>query len=294
MVTVRSVALCLMLALGSVAAAQPLADRVAPPEQSAIALFEGAGMRAVRPHVLTAAERARVQAALAALPPLHRSVLAQRLRHLSFVDGIPGAGTGLTAPVEGTGQFDITLRASLIDESLARFLTTKEQRVFAPDHTGLSVVVEASGADALTYVLLHEATHVVDGSLKITENLASPFVADIWTARRELAPALSGSMAATTIFRGGERIPVNRAAALYSALAQTPFVSLYATTTAQEDLAELVAWHALLQRWHATLAVVIVDAQGKPLMRFAPLAYPAVKARMARVEAMLARLGGGR
>jgi hypothetical protein len=70
---------------------------VASPGSDAIASFESAGMRDVRPHVLTSAELTRVEAALKALPALHRDVLGNRLRHLSFVDGIPGEGTGLKA-----------------------------------------------------------------------------------------------------------------------------------------------------------------------------------------------------
>ncbi len=280
----------LMLALlpaMAAAATGSLAGRVAPPEPSAIELFAGAGMRDIRAHTLTPAERSRVEAALAALPALHKAVLEKRLRHLSFIDGMPGEGTGLTAPAGDTGQFDITLRASLIDESLSTFLTTKERRLFAADDSGRSVVVEATGTDALTYVLLHEATHVVDLGTGITANLASPFIAGIWEARRTLVPQLAGSAAATTAFRGGRKIAIGEAGTIYDALAQTPFVSLYATTTAQEDMAELVAWNEVRQRFGGTLTITIADAGGKTVKRYEPLNFPEVKARMAGVDDLL-------
>lgn len=282
-------ALALMLAISNASATDPLASRVAPPPQIAIEQFAQAGMRDVRPHDLTPTERSRVEAALASLPSAHRTVLEKRLSRLSFVDGMPGQGTGLTSPSADTGQFDITLRASLINESLSTFLTNKERRLFEADGSGRSIAIEASGTDALTYVLLHEATHVLDSSLAITADLDSPFVGSIWVARRELIPALAGSAAATTTFRGGRKIPISEADTIYDALAKTPFVSLYATASASEDLAELIAWNEVLQRFHGTLVISINDSDGKPVKRYELLSFPAVKARMARVDELLKR-----
>lgn len=283
-------ALALILDLGHACAADPLARRLAAPPPRAIERFAEAGMRDVRPHVLTPSERQRVETALASLPVFYRAVLERRLHRLSFVDGMAGQGSGLTSPAGPGGQFDLTLRASLIDESLSAFLTAKERRLFAADDSGHMVTIEASGADALTYVLLHEATHVADASLGITANLDSPLLGGIWINRKQLAPQLASSVAANTPFRAGPQSAVGDAVALYEALAQTPFVSLYATASAQEDLAELAAWNALQQRFQGTLAIHVTDADGKLLKRFEPLNFPAVRARMRGLEACLMEL----
>lgn len=272
---------------GGSSAVSVLMERLSRPAPDVLARFESAGMRDVRPHVLSPVEQARVSAALAALPPLHRSVLEQRLRRLSFVDGIPGHGTGLTSTVRDTNQFDITLRASLLDESLSSFLTTKERRLFEPDGSGHSIVVEATGIDALTYILLHEASHVVDASLRISSQLDSPFVHNIWKSRTTLMPQLAASLAATTAFRGKERIPVRQAESVYDALSRTPFVSLYATAAAPEDVAELVTWHQVSQRYGGTLTISIVDGEGTPIKRYQPLEFTGVKGRMQLVDALL-------
>lgn len=286
-VTAAGIVLALAATLNHAAAAEVLASRVTAPAQGAIERFAGAGMRDVRPHVLTAAERSKVEAALAALPAAHRAVLEKRLRNLSFVDGIPGADIGMIADVGETGQFDFTLRASLIDESLGAYLTTRERRLFEADGSGRSIVVEATGMDALTYVLLHETTHVLDVGMGITASMESPFVTGIWEGRNALTPALAGSAAATTLFRGGRPVPLGKAETIYDALAQTPFVSLYATAAATEDLAELLAWNEILQRRRGTLVITIVDGGGKVVKRYEPLGFPAVKARMARVDELL-------
>ena len=289
-----ALALC-GLAPPSVHGAAPsatLAGRIAPPDRTVIGHFEAAGMREIRPHVLTPAELAQVEQALARLPALHRRVLDAHLRHLSFVDGVPGQGTALTSQVGDSARFDITFRASALHETLAHFLTTKERRLFEADASGHTVTIEADGADALTYLLLHEATHVLDMSMKLTERQGNAFGNGIWLAptaqgRIPLAPGLAASPAAATRFRGAGPIAASRARTHYDALAQTPFVSFYATAAPGEDLAELVAWQVISRRHGHTLSIAVHDADGVLLERYEPMRFPAVEARLPLVERLL-------
>jgi hypothetical protein len=99
-----------------VAASRPLILRVGQPSEQVRSTFKDAGMKDVRPHVLPDAERIKIQASLDSLPPLNKDVLTKHLHHLAFVDGIPGEGTGLTYRAASKGQFDITLRASIIGD----------------------------------------------------------------------------------------------------------------------------------------------------------------------------------
>jgi hypothetical protein len=92
-----------------------LLGRIAPPSKKVVREFEQAGMRGVHYHIVTAAERAKIGAALAALPELHRNILLKHLDRLSFVDGVPGGGTALTAPSDNKGSHTITFRASILD-----------------------------------------------------------------------------------------------------------------------------------------------------------------------------------
>jgi len=300
--TLSALALSAALAVAGLApppafgAAPPasLADRIAPPDRAVIARFEAAGMRDIRPHELTPAERAQVERALARLPALHRRVLDAHLRRLSFVDGVPGQGTALTSQVGDSARFDITLRASALHESLAQFLTTKERRLFEADGSGQTVAIEAGDADALDYLLLHEATHVLDMSSKLTEKPDNAFGSGIWQApqgpgRPALAPHLAASPAAATRFRGAGPIAAGRARSHYDALAQTPFVSFYATAAPGEDLAELVAWHVISQRHGHTVSVAVRDAGGRLLARYEPMGFLAVRARLPLVERLLAQ-----
>ncbi|MBD5603866.1 MAG: hypothetical protein IAI48_02040 [Candidatus Eremiobacteraeota bacterium] len=264
-----------------------LMDRVGPPSDEAVGVFKYAGMEHVTPHVLTTPERAKVEAVLNSLPSLTKHLLMKKLHRLAFVDGIPGEGTGLTSPVAKTGSYDITLRASIFDESFSTFLTTKERRVFTDDGSGTVVSVEGTGTDALTYVLLHESTHVMDRSCGLTAS-GTWLVGGIWSVESDLAPQLSSSVAATTIFRGGSRIEVGKAVGLYEALSKTPFVTLYATASSSEDLAELVAWHEIQSQHHGNLIVVVSDSLGNTLQRWEPLTFPGVQKRFSVVDQLLA------
>lgn len=265
---------------------EALMARVGAPSQRAIEEFKEAGMENVRAHTLTADERVKVEATLASLPALNRHVLEKKLHQLAFVDGIPGEGTGLTSPAAMAGFYDITLRASILREPLSTFLTTKERRLFTGDGSGITV--KASGADTLTYVMLHESSHVVDKSCGITTDPQSRFVAGIWIGQKQMVPQLASSIVAATYFRGGGRLEAGQATILYDALALTPFVSLYATASAQEDFAELVAWYEVLKQHNGVLVIELNDARGKTLKRWEPLTSPGMQRRFADVHELLA------
>jgi hypothetical protein len=273
------------------AGVQELMARVGPPSDVALDEFKKAGMEDIRPHTLTASERAKMEAVLASLPALNRHVLEKKLHSLAFVDGIPGEGTGLTSESAKTGLYDITLRASILDESLSTFLTTKERRVFTADGSGLTVAVEGTGTDALTYVLLHESTHVVDKSCSITSAPHSRVIQGIWTSLHSMVPQLASSTAATTYFRGGRPLGYGQAATVYDALAQTPFVSLYATASEKEDFAELVAWHEVMKQHEGKLIIEVNNARGETLRRWEPLTFPEVQKRLADVDEILTSQG---
>jgi hypothetical protein len=268
--------------------ATSLMNRVTSPSQQAVDVFVTAGMKEVKAHFLTEIERSKVERALASLPELNRRVLQGHLHTLGFVDGIPGNGTGLTSPSDKPGPYDITLRASIIDESLTTFLTTKERRIFVPDQSRMSVTVRATGTDALTYVLLHESTHVVDSALQITASPARPFADGIWASHNDLVPGLRESLATKTVFRGQSPIPMSEAIAVYNALTRSPFVSLYATASASEDFAELVAWHEILRQHDGDLVIEIDDAHGRALRCYKPLWHPEVTQRFSAVDRLLA------
>lgn len=274
--------------------AASLRARVGPPSALVLETYAGSGARDVASHRLTDAEWAKVDAAIAALPRLHRDVLQRHLRRISFVDTASGGGNALTSAAEsecGDRLFDLTFRAGLFEESLTAFLNDKEAGLFEPDASGMRVHIEAGGMDVLPYILLHESTHIVDGVLGISGDDRSAFRQDIWTPgeRRMLLPPYDANPVAGIAWRGGAKAPLGRAAELYRGLSRTPFVSLYASAAAPEDLAETVAWQQLATRFDVELLIEVKRADGGTVFRYAPLESPHVRARFTAVEALLAR-----
>ncbi len=276
-----------IIAQGEETYAETLLSRVATPSPLAVEVFKHAGMQGVTPHLLTDRERGKIAAALAVLPELNRHVLASRLHALAFVDGIPGEGTGLTSPAAQPGMFDITLRASVIDEPLSQFLTIKENRVFSHSDSGIAVKVTGTGTNALGYVLLHESSHVVDKTCGITGAATSGFDIGMWTSYKDLVPALA-AITPKTHFRGGSPLALAQAAAIYDALSKTPFVSLYSTASREEDFAELVAWREMSQAHQADLVITVDNARNGEQRQWRPLSFPGVRARFAQLEKLYA------
>lgn len=272
-----------------------LRERVAPPSAEAIGTYVQSGATAARAHRLTSAEWSQIDLALAALPALHRHFLGKHLRHLSFIDAPDGAGNGLTSVISDGDfpVFDLTLRAGILNETLSALLTAKERRVFSEDGSGTTVSINAPGS-ALVYVLLHEATHVVDRALKLTMKLDPRFTAGIWLDRTRLYEPWSTTAIAATPFRRKPRVAISMAPTLYKSLAESPFVSLYATAAAPEDFAELVAWRVLALRSVHPLEIVVRDRSGMPAHRLEPLRQAKIDGRFTAVDALLHECRTGR
>jgi hypothetical protein len=262
--------------------------KLGAPSVKAQERFADAGMKGVHAHGLTESERVTIEKAIESLPELHRQVLSERLRSLSFVDGVPGEGTGLTSRSEDGQSYDITLRASLITESLSKFLTTKERRVFE-GRMYRDVVVRGDGVNALTYVFLHEATHVVDAVLGLTRDTSAPLERGVWIGRTAPDARYCTELALKTRFRGMPPLATSDADNVYRSLSRTPFVSLYSTASASEDLAELVSWYVVRSRHRGKLVVTVRTSSGRVIERFEPMNFPLVRARYADVERLLSK-----
>jgi hypothetical protein len=148
------------------------------------------------------------------------------------------------------------------------------------------VEIRAPGS-ALAYILLHETTHIVDRTLKLTSSLDPRFTAGIWLDRTALAEPWSKSPIASTTFRHLSALPGSAADRLYQSLTESPFTSLYATAAAPEDFAELVSWRELALRSRDPLDIIVRNQAGAVIGRFRPLSNPRVAQRFHAVDTLL-------
>jgi hypothetical protein len=252
-------------------------------------MFADAGMPAPRAHVLTDAERKSLARAFTTLPPVHQRVLRERLRRISFLDGMPNTAlTSTVDPEAATPVYDLTIRAGVLHESVSEFLTNKERACFDFGGSARTVVIEAGPLDAIVYVLLHEATHMVDSALGLTPVEGRRPAADdadllttgVWTDRLTVASAYANPLLDGLVYRrGGRPIAVSDAHKVYGALQRTPFVSLYASSNWHDDVAELVAWHHLTSRMGLPYRIVVRE-RDQDVLVYEPMASPLVQRRL--------------
>lgn len=256
---------------------QPLIDRVQPASEETLRMFREAGMSPGE-HPLTNSERKQLEQVFASLPPLHQQILKGHLRSISFLDNMPN--TALTSTVSSGADcpvFDITVRAAIFNQTASEWMTEKERTCFNPVNSQAQVFCDIGQLSALLYVLLHETTHMVDGTLHIAEEAA--FSKGIWADRTHIASQYSHPLLDSIRYRGGKPLRIHQAKPLYQSLSATPFVSLYSTNSRNEDLAEYLSVYHFTQKLNQPFRIIIRD-KGKDVYKYEPMKSKLVRSRM--------------
>jgi len=203
--------------------------------------------------------------------------------------------TALTATVNPESSFPvftITFRAEILKQDVSQWLTWKEMGYYEKDNPNLQVSIDAGRLDAIIYVLLHEATHVVDGSLDLLAinkprgtfdrkvDLKKNFTQGIWIDRTELNANLADTLTSQSRFRGGARLlPLHLARKIYQSAARKPFVSLYATSSWHEDLAEYLTVTHFTKKLKQPFRITIQN-RGKEIFSYEPIKSATVSSRI--------------
>lgn len=269
-----------------------LTERTLPAPESVFIKFREAGMKPVN-HELTEMEKKKLSKAFSILPPLYQKILKEHLHSISFMDNMPN--TALTSPIETSGSakmFNITFRAEILNETISQWATWKENTYYVKSEKNeYEVIIDAGNLDAIVYVLLHEATHVVDAILNITPHsdeidaliTQTPFTTDVWhninkPLERFIIPLLE-----TTRFRSGKPISISSAPDVYKELNQTPFASLYSMASWHEDLAEILTIYHLTSKMNQPYKIV-VKKNGDTVGAYEPFANKRVVKRQSTLE----------
>lgn len=267
-------------------------NRIEAAPESILKKFVEAGMSPTD-HVLTEIEQEKVAKAFSLLPPLHVKILEEHLQSISFMDNMPN--TALTSPLETQDtikKFNITFRAGILNETISKWATWKEKSLY--DFTAnpsYELQIDAGNLDAFVYVLLHEATHVVDAVLELTPHveevdaamIPTAYTKNIWRLFNTPEDKFIHPLLEKTRFRSGKIQPISSASALYDALKKTPFASLYGMASCYEDIAELITIYHLTATLHQPF-VVYVKEQGKIISKFEPMKNELVKKRLKQLQ----------
>lgn len=141
------------------------------------------------------------------------------------------------------------------------------------------------------FVLLHEATHVVDAVLNLTppienaDDSVAPTVItkDIWKKMNVPLERYIDPLVEKTIFRGGGRIPIASAPGIYRALSKMPFVSVYATASWSEDIAELETIYHLTHKIKQPFYVYVKKGNDE-VARYEPMKSKLVQERLRHLK----------
>jgi hypothetical protein len=265
-------------------------SRVSTTPDDILKMFRDAGMSPTD-HSLTHEEIKIIATAFSRLPPLHQQVLKQHLKSISFLDNMPN--TALTSPVtkeDGINLYHITFRSGILHQTISEWVTEKERTCFAGGDSSISVSVQAGMLSALTYVMLHEGTHVLDGSLRLVaidtiagflrpNSFTQNFSQGIWKDITTHAWTFADSIVVKSRFRqGGRQFLSTEATRVYSELSKTPFVSLYSTSSWHEDLAELLTVYHLTTLLKQPFTITITQ-NGTGIFRYEPMRSGFIKKR---------------
>lgn len=261
--------------------------RVLKAPETVFKMFIEAGMNPSN-HILTETEQAKVDKAFSILPPLHKKILKEHLLSISFMDNMPN--TALTSTLEttdSTKQFNITFRAGILNETISEWATWKEKSAFDNSATpSMEIQIDAGKLDAIQYVLLHEATHVVDAILGLTPKaekvdslvVHTAFTKNIWRLFNKPMAQFTNSILEKTRFRSGKTQPIASAPDIYNALQKTPFASLYGMASWYEDAAELISIYHLTQKLNQPFAIYVKD-KNQVVATFKPMKNKLIKRR---------------
>jgi len=238
-------------------------------------------------HPLSGAERQMLQQALATLPENWQALLRQKLAGIFFVDQLLGGGISdwVVAP-DGSVAYTMILNPALFRHTAAEWLDLRENASFAKGPLHLAAG-GWDGVSALTYVLWHESAHLLDYERRITPyveaelrdfrrdpDASSPFTQAVWQKIDEPLPAFDfENRKSLNPYRMNENKPLlpNRdLASLFDAWSRTPFVSLYASGSWTEDLADFAAFRLQAERSGKEPYWELRNG-GKSLGRFEPM-----------------------
>jgi hypothetical protein len=205
-------------------------------------------------------EQLALQQAFNNLPSLNRSVCEKRLLGIYFINNF--TGNGLSEWVtDGKGNIYavMVLNSSVLRMTISELLTAKEKTCFINDDPAIDIRINTgSRFSGLSYILLHESTHVVDYVQAITPYVdnssrdhfkkrpsSTIFTQAIWAAYDK--PSMALYFTGNVFFYGikAPQLHISHAADVYKELGTSPFPSLYASQSWAEDLAELLTFYHL-------------------------------------------------
>ena len=235
----------------------------------------------------------------ALLPARFKETMVTHLIGIYFIEGFAGGGLADFAIGDSGEMYAIlVLNPRVLVASLADWIAYRDASPYSDDGKGIELRSDCAGGEGykgLVHTLTHEAAHIYDyfqhATPFVQPMLASPsdtpaakdFTRGIWASYAQAASAYAiprlGEIAPYGL---GKRLPLSLALEQYSALAKTPFSSMYGAGSWAEDFAETAAWTWLREKLGIAYSVAI-SRPGAEEIRFTE---GEARTSMARADAL--------
>lgn len=272
-------------------AKRPLHERIAsPPALLLQTLAAWHGVARYTPYTPSKEETRIIAEAFSRLPSFYETTLRTRLIAVYFLDDYPLRGTlGFVYDTRKRIYAYIALPASILASDLSSWLTRLEKSIFTGD---AHVSVRAGNAPALLYPLLHYGARILDANERLTPYTdpfhatfappatTGPFTRAAW---KEFSVPFQHFNYAKRMYAAvapleRARLSPTNAYALYTALTNTPFVSLYGAVDWGKDFAEALTFYHLTKE-EGTTYEIAVEYEGEA-HRIRPLESAYAKPRL--------------
>jgi len=261
---------------------QPLVERLVPVPDLLLDELRTSDRRPdYRSHSLTSAERAAFTRGLDRLPAPLKRVLEAQVIGISFIDGF--AGGGMTWGLHNGPQHKewLLFNAKVLSTTLSEWLTYRDNTAFVLAGSGYRLEeIPSTDLPAVSYLVLHEASHVYDFLHGVTPQTQ-------WGNRAEGTQDYLHRQ--ELHFYDVESLPKVAAGDLpeaFTGLMASGSPSFYGSQTSLEDWAELVTY-GLLKRDQGIEITLALTAPDGTVQTFTPTSAPAVEPRMATALARL-------
>ncbi|UCH61954.1 MAG: hypothetical protein JSU77_09090 [Fidelibacterota bacterium] len=279
-------------------------SRVKKPNEHLLAYirsFEHATEAAQPP---TGSELQTVIDAIKMLPPLSQRIMDERVIEISFVKNLGYNGwTDWVVDENGAIYCVMVFDQKALDFTLSEWLEGRINSCFKNDKSGIEIEIDCGNRySGFLGILLHEATHVVDYIENITPFVepsifelglkyghqfreSYPFVKGIWYGNASPAEEYNYPLRdSLTFYRPVDqrKLYLKEAALVINQLPSTPFVSLYASTSWAEDLAEISTFYHLTQKLKQPYTITVIE--GGESTVYHPMENPLVDARFPVIE----------
>ena len=203
-----------------------------------------------------------IESYLGLLPPLNKKIMKEKLIGIYFISNFIGSGMADYVVDDERNIYTILfINPDTLKVRMNEWMDYRENTCFIEKDDGIRVDVECGDEYlGLLYLLFHETTHIVDYITSITPyaewtssqirnekiNMNNLFIKGIWTDYRTQTKTYKKDFMGNVTFYGlsdGPKLNKSDAEGIYNDLSQTPFVSLYASQSWAEDLAELETWY---------------------------------------------------